>query len=177
MKAGYLITETKLPQPDSIYLILHRAVKCWEPVFFFFFFAEMIWNGFALVIHEPPLSVCEGCSEITHSIITHSVPLWYFLSTYSALQSNLQDVFFFFRFSRWANDQRNVGLAECFPPTCDSVLCAPFFMQPPSRETGGGGGVVAGIIEKGTEQRKGTVSICSPLVSSGRRERGQRGRR
>lgn len=38
-------------------------------------------------------------------------------------------------------------------------------------------GDLAGIIEKGKEQSKGTLSICSPLVSSRKRERGQTGSR
>ena len=45
--------------------------------------------------YTSPLWLCEGCSKITHSIIPHSVPLWYFLEAYSALQPNLQDVFVF----------------------------------------------------------------------------------
>lgn len=41
----------------SICLILHSAVKRFFRNFFSFFFTERIWKGFALVIHEPPLTV------------------------------------------------------------------------------------------------------------------------
>lgn len=56
---------------------------------------------------------------------------------------------------------------QCFPPVCDSVSCAPFFMQP--APTGDWGGDQAGIIEKGKEQRKGTVSSGRRGRPNGRR--------
>lgn len=55
----------------------------------------------------------------------------------------------------------HLAVIQCYAPHSSCNL-------PPGDS---GGGDQAGIIEKGKEQRKGTVSICSPLVSSGMRER------
>lgn len=59
----------------------------------------------------------------------------------------------------------HLPVIQCYAPYSSCNL-------PPGDLGGvGGGGDQAGIIEKGMEQRKGFLSICSPRVSSGRRER------
>lgn len=89
------------------------------------------------------------------------------LLTFSEPNQHLNQTFWmFFLHGRWANDLRSVGLAEFSTCLWFSVM-VPYSScnLPPgdSRDE-------AGIIEKGKEQRKGTVPLCSPAVSSGRRE-------